>query len=313
MTQPTSRLCVECGSPITEGASPARKCCSAECKKVRRRKQGRDQARAKRWDGRGRLCLNCGGQVPDSADGRAHTCSPECRAEYRRKKNHEYTVSHRAHTRMQRGIVRTEHCDICGSEIPQWMPASRTLCSEECRKVARRLSSRRRYRDNPNVVIPMACEYCGSSLPEWRDGHIKFCSDRCRKAHSLEYAKEWNAENRDHVRECGYSADRRARKRAAFVAPVDRYAIYDRDGGRCYMCGVSVEVDAFHVDHLIPLFYGGTHEPNNVGTSCSSCNLEKHTRIIPEAVQKRGANMVAALATARKEKGFWPLRYLKVS
>lgn len=313
MTQPISRTCVECGSPIPDGASPARKCCSAECKKARRRKQGRAQARAKQWDGRGRLCLNCGGRVPDSADGRAHTCSPECRVEYRRKKNHAYHASHRDDTRAKRGIVRTERCNICGGDIPPWMPASRTLCSEECRKVARRQQARIRHREKPGVVVPMACEHCAAPLPEWRDGHIKFCSDRCRRESSLAYSKRWNSENRNHLLECGYSADRRARKRAAFVAHVDRASIYSRDGGRCYLCGVDVDVAKFHVDHLIPLFRGGTHEPNNVATSCASCNLAKHTQMIPEAVQKRGENMVAALATARKEKGFWPLRYLKAS
>lgn len=39
-------------------------------------------------------------------------------------------------------------------------------------------------------------------------------------------------------------------------------------------------MDAMHLDHIIPLSKGGTHEPNNVRITHAKCNLSKHSKII---------------------------------
>ena len=71
------------------------------------------------------------------------------------------------------------------------------------------------------------------------------------------------------------SARRRARKRAAFVTPVSVAEIYERDKGRCGICGDFVGLDNISLDHVIPLARGGTHEPCNIQLSHLRCNLKK--------------------------------------
>lgn len=77
----------------------------------------------------------------------------------------------------------------------------------------------------------------------------------------------------------------RARKRQAFVAPVSRRAIYERDGWLCMVCGDPVnrsakvpELDAPVLDHVLALAAGGTHEPSNVQCAHFYCNSVKGDR-----------------------------------
>lgn len=73
---------------------------------------------------------------------------------------------------------------------------------------------------------------------------------------------------------------RRAQKKAAFVEHVERRIVYDRDGGRCYLCKNDVPFAAMHLDHVIPLAKGGEHSYANCRTACSDCNLRKGSKIV---------------------------------
>lgn len=84
----------------------------------------------------------------------------------------------------------------------------------------------------------------------------------------------WARANPDTVAE--RNARYRARKKDAYVAPVSRRAIYERDGGICGICQNPVPFDAFHLDHIIPLARGGTHEPKNVQVAHGRCNNRKY-------------------------------------
>ena len=77
-------------------------------------------------------------------------------------------------------------------------------------------------------------------------------------------------------------AKRRAVKRDAYVADVNRRAIFERDGYRCQLCRRLVDRKrkaphprAATIDHIIPLARGGTHEPANCQTACFKCNCLK--------------------------------------
>ncbi len=70
---------------------------------------------------------------------------------------------------------------------------------------------------------------------------------------------------------------RRARKLNAYVAPVSRRAIYERDGGKCGICHKAVLFERMHLDHIIPLSKGGTHEPRNVQVTHQLCNNRKYS------------------------------------
>ncbi|WP_405943184.1 HNH endonuclease [Streptomyces sp. NBC_00207] len=92
---------------------------------------------------------------------------------------------------------------------------------------------------------------------------------------------------------CGKRADkdkRRALERNAFVAPVNRAQVYERDHWTCQLCREPVmrhEVvphpQAPTLDHIVPLSRGGTHEPANVQLAHYRCNSIKSDGDWPHA------------------------------
>lgn len=56
----------------------------------------------------------------------------------------------------------------------------------------------------------------------------------------------------------------------------DLYRIRNRDGHRCQSCGKGVNDGVkLHVDHKVPLEWGGNNTDDNLWTLCSSCNQAK--------------------------------------
>ncbi|WP_442803649.1 HNH endonuclease [Streptomyces pseudogriseolus] len=71
-------------------------------------------------------------------------------------------------------------------------------------------------------------------------------------------------------------------EREAFVASVNRQAIYQRDRWVCQLCRKPVargkavpHPKAPTIDHIVPLARGGTHEPANVQLAHYHCNAIK--------------------------------------
>jgi ATP adenylyltransferase len=57
-----------------------------------------------------------------------------------------------------------------------------------------------------------------------------------------------------------------------------RYEVLKRARFRCELCGVSAEVRALEVDHIVPRSRGGTDEPANLQALCYRCNSMKRDR-----------------------------------
>ena len=54
-----------------------------------------------------------------------------------------------------------------------------------------------------------------------------------------------------------------------------RYEVFKRAGFRCELCGVSADVLALEVDHIIPKSKGGTDDLSNLQALCYVCNAQK--------------------------------------
>jgi 5-methylcytosine-specific restriction endonuclease McrA len=50
----------------------------------------------------------------------------------------------------------------------------------------------------------------------------------------------------------------------------------------CYYCNVSLEPEAVHIEHKLPVSRGGTNSRKNLVLACASCNLRKGTKTEPE-------------------------------
>jgi diadenosine tetraphosphate (Ap4A) HIT family hydrolase len=69
-------------------------------------------------------------------------------------------------------------------------------------------------------------------------------------------------------------------RRAAlgYVSGSVRYDVLKRAGGRCYLCGVSIEERAIEIDHIMPRKHGGSDDPSNLQALCFKCNANKGAR-----------------------------------
>lgn len=61
-------------------------------------------------------------------------------------------------------------------------------------------------------------------------------------------------------------------------APLNRRAVFARDGGRCQYCFGPAE----SIDHVVPRSRGGAHVWENVVAACRACNTRKRDRLLAE-------------------------------
>lgn len=57
-----------------------------------------------------------------------------------------------------------------------------------------------------------------------------------------------------------------------------RLDIWERDGGRCHICGKKCDPKDWHLDHLVPLSRGGDHTRRNVAVAHPFCNISRSNR-----------------------------------
>lgn len=58
-----------------------------------------------------------------------------------------------------------------------------------------------------------------------------------------------------------------------------RYAVLNRDGFLCVLCGASGKNAKLEVDHKMPVSSGGSNAMNNLQTLCFKCNRGKGGRV----------------------------------
>jgi diadenosine tetraphosphate (Ap4A) HIT family hydrolase/5-methylcytosine-specific restriction endonuclease McrA len=63
-----------------------------------------------------------------------------------------------------------------------------------------------------------------------------------------------------------------------YISGTIRYEVLKRAKSRCELCGVSAEVKALEVDHIVPRNKGGTDDESNLQALCYSCNAMKRDR-----------------------------------
>lgn len=78
------------------------------------------------------------------------------------------------------------------------------------------------------------------------------------------------------------SRRRRDNLREAFMQDIDRELIFDIYNGTCYLCGIDLDPNDWHLDHIHPISKGGKHSYHNVAPSCGPCNLAKWAKTLVE-------------------------------
>jgi 5-methylcytosine-specific restriction endonuclease McrA len=157
-------------------------------------------------------------------------------------------------------------------------------------------------------------------VKRWRDEHPGKVNEWSRNAYAKiratnpealrEKTRRWRAANPDKVkkaRRAAYAADperhkayhrkwveknpewyldknKRRYAQIRGAGQIERFArleIYERDSGRCHLCGRWVPREKFTLDHLIPVSAGGPHTRANVAVAHLSCNSSRQAGRLP--------------------------------
>lgn len=150
---------------------------------------------------------------------------------------------------------------------PRSTPKPKTRPCRVCGQVemARGLCSRHYLRLISKGTTGLVCGWCGKTHDQ--DGK-HMCSAECRAAALRARKTLLNARRRARIE----SGDR-----------IDPIRVFERDGWRCHLCGISTpiakrgtyEPNAPELDHIIALADGGQHTWGNVACACRACNGAK--------------------------------------
>lgn len=317
--------CKQCGKPLTrKSRGPKPTYCSASCRAKAGAERAKADGRYKQWaanakakrqserEANAKPCPYCGDLMAHPR--RVQCGKPECKRKFNAERGYRYQLAYKARTgqwlRQRYTYERT--CEVCGktwqakskharycstactnklaryertcegcgnqwlakSPMARWCSTScvtlwRVKVEEEHRRTWCLIPERhpsRQHIPKPRLFVQGNCIWCGEPFcVEDYTGTASYCSPRCQRA---------DAKDRY-----------RARKYNAYVEPVRRTQIFERDRWICHLCGKPTKRDAAVpdplapvLDHIIPLARGGTHEPANVACAHFLCNSAKGDR-----------------------------------
>lgn len=98
--------------------------------------------------------------------------------------------------------------------------------------------------------------------------------------------------------------------------PQQRRFVYERDEGRCKLCGQPVALEECAIDHIIPISKGGPHQLDNWQLSHPACNSSKHDKLpamVPSSYIEKRERHYARLEKRLEELEGVEQRYLQMS
>jgi hypothetical protein len=292
--------CGECGAPTDKFVSSGRfrKFCSKLCaqrtaKRIQRRKHPKPAPIARRA-----ICSICEtafAQVRPAHGGKTPIyCSHACATKATQRKPAQFCTVH---------FLRCRECDRCFASRRR-----RTTCSEACNRARAAKKSLLLQRARVMHYEGRTCDYCGIRFTAiWRcyarngkRANRRFCSPQCG-------ARFFRAAS-------GRNHRARARRRGAAYERVDRFAVFERDGWRCQLCGIDTPPSLFRkkrgdntmnapeLDHIVPLARGGDHVMDNCQCLCRACNGLKGAMTMEEARQVRATDLARCIDGSQSRK-----------
>lgn len=149
----------------------------------------------------------------------------------------------------------------------------------------------RRVRLHLDKTAPVACIDCGAHVP--RRKHMRPVCAPCRdkKRSMARQSARANRKGSPAYRKAKLAYKVRRRNREVAIEAFDPIRVLERDGWRCYLCGVETPKalrgqmvpNAPEVDHVVPLAAGGEHSMKNTRCACRQCNGKKGASLVPIA------------------------------
>lgn len=198
-------------------------------------------------------------------------CSREC-----------YFTAKKAEPKIEFTPVWPRNCHVCDSVFIATR-SSLVVCSADCRKEKARADSLAAYRNMREAIpeVPQACLECGEHfLRKETDGSRSYCSGRCSGR-------------------VGRRTRRITERRR--LEPIYFADIYDRDNGKCHICGLSAsktlkppDYRAATLDHVHPISRHGEHSRDNVKIAHFLCNMLKSDRPLTKTIRAECASRILA-------------------
>lgn len=170
-------------------------------------------------------------------------------------------------------------CNKCGCESEltyHHLTTAKSKCrycdSKEIERKTKRIQKERAKiikawnRPSGKQMTMRVCKECGAVFIDSRKG---YCSDKCKR------------------KRINRNKDNRLNKANVIDRDITLTKLYQRDNGKCYLCGIvcdwndkiiddngAVIVGATYptIEHIQPLSKGGLHKWDNVKISCKKCN-----------------------------------------
>lgn len=179
-------------------------------------------------------------------------------------------------------------CKICQAKMAKdYYHANRDMCIKK---------NKDRAEKHPHKAIERHFKYrieniekVKSGYAEWyaknRDYHILY--NIKNRSYLRLKAAEWRKKNPEKVR---IAVENRRAKRLSCGGVItkglaERLLVLQK--GQCVCCGLSLK-DGYHLDHIIPLFLGGSNTDDNMQLLRPSCNQQKSAKHPIDFMRSRG-------------------------
>lgn len=142
------------------------------------------------------------------------------------------------------------------------------------------------YHENKEFVKAINNEWAKNNPSKVRDAKRKWSNNN--KDYVSKKAKEWRLKNPDKCRITVQNYQSRKKSAGGSLSKdiFKRLMVLQR--GMCVSCRVDLTLVKPNLDHIIPLFLGGSNTDSNIQLLCQSCNNSKHAKHPIDFMQERG-------------------------
>lgn len=142
------------------------------------------------------------------------------------------------------------------------------------------------------MAVDYRARMSAASNPNWRHGEAGTTEWRKRKN------KEWRDRNPETMAACNRNLKASRRKAIGKHSRKDERSALRRQRGLCAICSSNLK-NGKHLDHIIPIFRGGTNYAGNIQFLCQKCNLEKGS-LLPIEFRARRASRIVQVGLSRE-------------
>lgn len=194
-----------------------------------------------------------------------------------------------------KGGLADRVCQECGSDFQvkhKEVKAGRgKFC---CRSCAAKKQSRERSEEFKKKRVRKQCVICGTiKLVKESHKHVegKYCSIKCR-TEGYKRSNIFSGSSNPNYRHgnSGVSGFYQNQRRCAegHYEKKDIEKLESNQKGKCVNCHVKLNRTGYHVDHIFPIFLGGSNWPSNLQLLCPSCNCKKNAKHPLEWAKENG-------------------------